>query len=63
MPPIIAAKLHGAIPLMRCTKAVNGYLKLIARKSYGFRTQKGYETALYHNLGNLPKPKFTHEFC
>ena len=42
---------------------VNGYLKLITRKSYGFRTQKAYETALYHSLGALPEPEFTHEFC
>ncbi len=40
----------------------NNKLKLITRKSYGFRTQKAYETALYHNLGALPEPKFTHEF-
>ena len=25
----------------------------VTRKSYGFRTQKAYETALYHNLGTL----------
>ena len=41
----------------------NNKLKLITRKSYGFRTQEAYETALYHNLGALPEPKFTHEFC
>ena len=41
----------------------NNKLKLITRKSYGFRTQKAYETALYHNLGDLPEPEFTHEFC
>ena len=40
----------------------NNKLKLITRKSYGFRTQKAYETALYHNLGALPEKKFTHEF-
>jgi len=40
----------------------NNKLKLITRKSYGFRTQKAYETALYHNLAALPEPKFTHEF-
>ena len=40
----------------------NNRLKLITRKSYGFRTQEAYETALYHNLGSLPVPKFTHEF-
>ena len=41
----------------------NNKLKLITRKSYGFRTQNAYETALYHNLGALPEPDFTHEFC
>ena len=41
----------------------NNKLKLITRKAYGFRTQKAYETALYQNLGALPEPKFTHEFC
>lgn len=40
----------------------NNKLKLITRKSYGFRTQEAYETALYHNLGALPTPKLTHEF-
>ncbi len=40
----------------------NNKLKLITRKSYGFRTQTGYETALYHTLGNLPEPDFTHKF-
>jgi len=41
----------------------NNKLKLITRKSYGFRTQNAYETALYHNLGALPEPEFTHRFC
>jgi transposase len=41
----------------------NNKLKLITRKSYGFRTQEAYESALYHNLGALPEPKFTHEFA
>ena len=40
----------------------NNKLKLITRKSYGFRTQEAYETALYHNLGALPEPDFTHRF-
>jgi transposase len=40
----------------------NNKLKLITRKSYGFRTQESYEMALYHNLGALPEPEFTHEF-
>jgi transposase len=40
----------------------NNKLKLITRKSYGFRTQEAYETALYHNLGARPEPEFTHRF-
>ena len=40
----------------------NNKLKLITRKSYGFRTQNAYEMALYHNLGDLPFPKSTHCF-
>ncbi|MFO7905308.1 MAG: transposase [Planctomycetota bacterium] len=35
----------------------NNKLKLMTRKSYGFRTQEGYETALSHNLGALPEPE------
>ena len=40
----------------------NNKLKLITRKSYGFRTQQAYEIALYHNLGTLPEKEFTHRF-
>ena len=40
----------------------NNKLKLITRKSYGFRTQNAYEIALYHNLGALPQPESTHSF-
>jgi len=40
----------------------NNKLKLVTRKSYGFRTQEAYETALYHNLGALPEPEFPHRF-
>ena len=40
----------------------NNKLKLITRKSYGFRTQNAYEIALYHNLGALPEREFTHSF-
>jgi hypothetical protein len=36
---------------------------LTTRKLYGFRTLEGVKIALYHNLGALPEPEFTHEFC
>jgi len=41
----------------------NAKAKLTARKSFGFRTFRGAEIALYHTLGALPEPKFTHRFC
>lgn len=40
----------------------NNKVKLVTRKSYGLRTQNAYETTLYHNLGALPEPEFTHKF-
>lgn len=40
----------------------NGKAKLTMRKSYGFRTYEILELALYHALGNLPEPEFTHRF-
>ena len=32
------------------------------RKSYGFRTYRMLELALYHSLGKLPEPETTREF-
>jgi len=40
----------------------NNKAKLTMRKAYGFRTSKAIEAALYHQLGDLPEPEFTHEF-
>jgi transposase len=41
----------------------NNKAKLTMRKSYGFRTYRAMEIALYHTLGALPEPKLTHRFC
>ena len=41
----------------------NGKAKLTTRKASGFRTPQGIESALFHVMGNLPEPKFTHRFC
>ncbi|WP_294032239.1 transposase, partial [Thiolapillus sp.] len=41
----------------------NTKAKLTSRKSFGFRTYRGAEIALYHALGALPEPEFTHRFC
>jgi len=40
----------------------NAKAKLTTRKAYGFREFKTLEIALYHNLGNLPEPEFTHKY-
>ena len=36
--------------------------KVTMRKSYGFRTFRCLELALYNSLGKLPEPESTHEF-
>lgn len=40
----------------------NNKAKLTTRKSYGFRTFRITELALYHSLGKLPEPELTHRF-
>ena len=44
-------------------EGLNNILKRTAGRSYGFRTRETYETVPYHNLGALPEPEFTHNFC
>jgi transposase len=44
-------------------EGLNNKLKVVTRKSYGFRTFEATETALYHGLGDLPEPPVTHRFC
>jgi transposase len=43
-------------------EGLNNKAKLTMRKSYGFRTFRITELALYHTLGKLPEPALTHEF-
>jgi transposase len=44
-------------------EGLNNKAKVTTRKAYGFRTYEAIEIALFHTLGNLPEPNFTHEFC
>jgi transposase len=44
-------------------EGMNNKLKLVTRRSYGFRSFRVIEVALYHNLGGLPEPEGTHRFC
>jgi transposase len=43
-------------------EGLNTKIKLTTRKSYGFRTYRCTEIALYHALGKLPTPEMTHRF-
>lgn len=43
-------------------EGINRKVNLVTRKSYGFRTQKVLEIALFHTLGKLPEPDSTHRF-
>lgn len=43
-------------------EGLNNKANVTIRKSYGFRTFSTYQLALYHALGDLPQPKFTHRF-
>jgi transposase len=43
-------------------EGLNNKAKVTMRKSYGFRTFRALEMALYHSLGKLPEPEVTHEF-
>ncbi|MEI6703395.1 MAG: transposase [Deltaproteobacteria bacterium] len=43
-------------------EGLNAKVKLTLKRSYGFRTENAREVALYHALGKLPEPIFTHSF-
>jgi transposase len=43
-------------------EGLNNKAKVTMRKSYGFRTFRVLELALYHSLGKLPEPGVTHDF-
>lgn len=43
-------------------EGLNNKAKITMRKSYGFRTFRITELALYHTLGKLPEPELTHRF-
>jgi transposase len=44
-------------------EGLNGKVRVITKRAYGFRTYRAVEVALYHSLGRLPEPDFTHRFC
>jgi len=44
-------------------EGLNNKIRVVTRRSYGFRTFEAMELALYHTLGHLPEPESTHRFC
>jgi transposase len=44
-------------------EGLNNKIRVITRRSYGFRTYEAMELALYHTLGRLPEPESTHRYC
>jgi transposase len=44
-------------------EGLNNKVRVVTRRSYGFRTYNGIEVALYHTLGRLPEPETAHRFC
>jgi transposase len=44
-------------------EGLNNKIRLVTRRSFGFRTYKAMEMALFHTLGRLPEPESTHKFC
>lgn len=47
---------------MGSVEGFNNKAKVTMRKSYGFRSFRIAELALYHSLADLPQPNFTHRF-
>jgi transposase len=66
-------RTHGALPLnwFRAKGAIssgtveglNNKIRVVTRRSYGFRTYEAMEITLCHTLGRLPEPETTHSFC
>jgi transposase len=44
-------------------EGLNNKIRVVTRRSYGFRTYGAMETALFHTLGRLPEPETAHRFC
>lgn len=44
-------------------EGLNNKIRVVTRRSYGFRTYEAMKIALYHTLGRLPEPESTHKYC
>jgi len=55
-------KAKGLIAL-GAVEGFNNKAKVTTKKAYGFKSFDIIKIALYHTLGNLPEPEFSHKFC
>jgi transposase len=55
-------KAKGLIAL-GAVEGFNNKAKVTTKKAYGYKSFDVIKIALYHTLGNLPEPEFTHKFC
>jgi transposase len=44
-------------------EGLNNKIRVVTRRSYGFRSFQAMEIALYHTLARLPEPELSHRFC
>lgn len=44
-------------------EGMNNKIRVVTRRSYGFRSFPVLKVALYHTLAKLPEPQLTHRFC
>jgi transposase len=44
-------------------EGLSNKIRVVTRRSYGFRTFKAMEIALHHKLGRLPEPESAHRLC
>ena len=49
--------------LLGAVEGLNNKAKTTSKKAYGFKVYEVDKIALYHILGDLPVPEFTHRFC
>jgi hypothetical protein len=63
IPHIDGDTIRAARQTPRAVEGLNKKIRVVTRRSYGFRIYKAMEIALYHNLGRLPQPESTHRVC
>jgi transposase len=44
-------------------EGLNNKIRVVTRRSYGFRTYDAMDMALYHSLRRLPEPESAPRFC